>query len=154
MPKILNEKEKLMEKGIKRIVKEVAPKDVITLLEEEIEKRIQFKHTSSTSKPKFELIPYNALVSMANRFELGQKKYEEQAWNALSSQAALEDKEWIKSRLSHVIHHAYMFLMKMEGIIEDDGDDDAGGILWGGACLSEAYRIRPKGGWNMEGEKD
>ena len=104
----------------------------------------QFAHTASSKKPKLELIPYPALVALAERFELGQANYGSKAWNALSSQVGLEDKEWLKGRISHVIHHAYLYLQKLEGIIPDDGDDDAAAIMWGGACLFEAKRLKDK----------
>jgi hypothetical protein len=106
---------------------------------------------ASTPKPKLFLIPYNALVGLANRFELGWNKYKDNAYNAISPPSnarrseMLQDQEWIRERISHVIHHAYQYLQKMEGVIEDDGDDDASAIMWGGACLSESYRVRKQG---------
>ena len=103
----------------------------------------QFKHTSSSLKPEFSRIPYNALVALANRFTLGQKKYGDKAWNALSpNQEGLKDEDWIVARAEHIIHHTYQFLMKYKGTIPDDGDDDAAAIMWGGCCLSEALRIK------------
>lgn len=91
---------------------------------------------SSSVKPHFELIPYEALVALANRFQLGLDKYGSGAWNALSpNQRQLDDDEWIESRLSHIIHHAYQIIMKRRGLIPDDCDDDAAAIMWGGACL-------------------
>src|ERR1019366_1244366 len=57
-----------------------------TLAESAVEQMERFKHTASSKKPKLDLIPYNALVALANRFELGQEKYGNRAWNALSSQ--------------------------------------------------------------------
>lgn len=106
------------------------------------EPKQDFKHTTSSVKPRFELIPYEGLVGLADRFDLGEQKHAPKAWNALSDQAGLEDKDWIRCRVAHVIHHAYQYLLKMEGIIEEDGDDDASAISWGGMCLFEAKRKR------------
>jgi hypothetical protein len=104
----------------------------------------QFKHTTASNKPRFGLVPYEALVALANRFDLGEKKYGEKAWNALSSQEGLSDEEWVVARVEHVIHHAYTFLQKYKGLIPDDGDDDAAAIMWGGCLLSEAKRVKEK----------
>jgi hypothetical protein len=104
------------------------------------EEKQEFKHTTSSNKPSFYLIPYEALVGVANRFQLGEDKHKPKAWNALSSQEGLKDKEWIRSRVAHIIHHAYTYLQKVEGIIPDDGDDDASAITWGGMFLFEAKR--------------
>lgn len=106
------------------------------------EPKQDFGLTASSVKPRFGLIPYDALISMADRFELGENKYKEKAWNALSDQISLENEAWIISRVEHVIHHAYVYLQKMKGLIPDNGDDDAAGIMWGGSLLHEAKRLR------------
>ncbi|HWY33445.1 MAG TPA: hypothetical protein VNX68_02290 [Nitrosopumilaceae archaeon] len=106
------------------------------------EPKQDFGHTTSSVKPRFGLIPHAALVALADRFELGEKKHAEKAWNALSSQIGLENEAWVISRVEHVIHHAYQYLQKLKGFIPDDGDDDAAGIMWGGSLLYEAKRVR------------
>lgn len=102
-----------------------------------------YKHTTSSKKPHFELIPYNALVELADRYALGQEKHKAKAWNPLSNnQAGLEDEDWIMARASHIIHHVYQYILKRRGIIPDDGDNDSAAIMWGGSVLSEANRVK------------
>jgi hypothetical protein len=101
-----------------------------------------FAHTSSSKKPRFAMIPYAALEALAARFDLGEQKHGPKPWNALSDQAGLQDEAWITSRIEHVIHHAYQYLLKRRGLIPDDGDDDAAAIMWGGVVLSEAKRVK------------
>lgn len=102
----------------------------------------QFKHTSSSKKPRYSLIPKESLDSLAERFELGDKKHGDKAWNALTNQAGLLDDNWIIARAEHVIHHAMLYIQKLKGIIPDDGDDDGGAIMWGGACLVASKEAR------------
>ena len=102
----------------------------------------EFKHTTSSIKPKYRYIPKAALDALANRFELGEKKYAPKSWNALSNQAGLNDEGWIITRAEHIIHHAMQFIAKYKGLIKDDGDDDAAAIMWGGVCLYEAKRCK------------
>lgn len=102
------------------------------------EEKVQFKGgLSGTAKPKFSLIPYSALVALANRFTLGFAKYGEQSWNGYNTNQELVSEDWVVSRLEHVIHHAMTAIGKIKGSIPDDGDDDAGAILFGGAALAE-----------------
>lgn len=101
-----------------------------------------FKHTTASQKPRFGLIPHEALVALANRFDLGELKHGDKSWSALSNQEGLSDEAWVIARVEHVIHHAYVFLQKYKGIVPDDGDDDAAAIMWGGCLLSEAKRIK------------
>lgn len=109
------------------------------------EKIQEFNGIPTSKKPRFALIPPKALEAMADRFALGEEKYKGKAWNAMNSQACLEERDWIIARAEHVIHHAYQFIGKYTGQIQDDGDDDAAAIMWGGACLSEAKRVsQPK----------
>jgi hypothetical protein len=107
-----------------------------------VEELQQFAVTTSSKKPRFGMIPHAALEALANRFELGEQKHGPKSWNALSNQEALKDDAWVLSRAEHIIHHAYRYIQKMKGLIPDDGDDDAAAIMWGGAVLSEAKRVK------------
>ena len=78
--------------------------------------------------PDFSQIPLEALVSLARRYELGAKKHGKDNWRP-----GIKDKSYCIERLNHVINHAFTLIGKLEGRIENDGDDDAGAILWGGA---------------------
>jgi hypothetical protein len=102
----------------------------------------QYKHTLASKKPRYSLIPKAALDALADRFELGQQKYKDKSWNALTKQDGLLDDAWVIARAEHVIYHAMLIIQKMNGLIPDDGDDDAAAIMWGGTCLHEARRIR------------
>ncbi|MEX0597133.1 MAG: hypothetical protein WD512_11590 [Candidatus Paceibacterota bacterium] len=99
--------------------------------------KIQFKSGVKGSKiPHFELIPRIALIRLAKRFELGQERHKEGCWNALQNNQVLEDKEWAIARCAHIIDHATKMIEKIAGLREDNTDDDAGAIMWGGAFLA------------------
>jgi hypothetical protein len=100
-----------------------------------------FGMTNSSVKPRFALIPSHALEALAARFELGEEKHKGKSWNALADQKSLENRDWILSRAEHAIYHIYKYISKMEGLIPDDGDDDAAAIMWAGTVLSEAKRL-------------
>lgn len=118
---------------------------------------------ASSKCPHFHLIPTISLLRLCERFELGQKKKGDKAWNACSpNQEVLLDREWIIERLSHVIDHALKLRDKVsrgdiEGIKEDD---DAGAIAWAGCFLiaaTDAMMSKEKGeaerileGWENE----
>jgi hypothetical protein len=112
---------------------------------------VQFASGGTSSKtPRFELIPYLALVYMARRFELGiANRPDGSAWNALSANfhTCPQDREFVLNRLGHVADHANKLKAILAGEMADDGDDHAGAILWGGAfaaCASAALRgVRP-----------
>ena len=107
------------------------------------EEKVIFKSGAASTKiPRLDLVPREALIRLADRFELGLAKYGERAWNAASSQACLEDKEWLIARAAHVIDHALKLIGKLRGQLPEDGDDDAAAIAWGGVCLCEARAKR------------
>jgi hypothetical protein len=96
---------------------------------------------SSSQQPRWDLIPRQALLRVIKRFELGIERKKEKAWNARSSnQACLLDKEFVISRATHAINHAWALIDKLEGREVDDGDDDAAAIAWSGIFLCEATR--------------
>lgn len=100
------------------------------------EEKVQFKSATSSKIPRFEYIPLCALEDLANRFSLGHEIHGPQAFNALQNQEALDDIEWVKARLAHVIHHAYKVLNEItynNGVMTDG---HAGAIMFGGAILS------------------
>jgi len=102
------------------------------------------RYTYGTRVPRFDLIPIEALTSLANRYEAGEQQYAGKAWNALSkNQEAPADVEFVTRRLTNVIAHVYHALGVLHGVIPDDGDDDAGAIMWGGSLLA-VHRARRK----------
>jgi hypothetical protein len=86
--------------------------------------------------PSFDQIPLSALIALAKRYELGEKKYGRDNWRK-----SLTDKMYVVERLNHVIMHAKTLQGKLLGEIPWDEDDDAGAILWGGAFCAEAARV-------------
>lgn len=98
---------------------------------------------SSSNAPRLELIPFEALVRAARRFELGiANRPDGSAWNAISDnrEACLKDREFLINRAAHVALHAMKLKAILSGELPDDGDDHAGAILWGGcflACATE-----------------
>jgi hypothetical protein len=103
------------------------------------EKRIFPSGTTSTRKPRFELLPKEGLIRAARRFELGLEMHGDRSWNALSNnQSALEDKEWLIERCSHGIQHLYNLIDKLSGKTPLGGDDDAAAVAWCGLVLAAA----------------
>lgn len=92
---------------------------------------------SSSELEEFHLIPFEPLRRLAARFALGRDRKREKAWNATSSnQDALRDVPFALSRIDHTIAHCMKLRDKL--VSGEDllfGDDDAGGIIWGGAYL-------------------
>jgi hypothetical protein len=76
---------------------------------------------------------------MAERFMLGEEKHKDKCWNAKFPDRL--DERFVIERLNHIIKHAKIALDKILGINQDDGDDDAGAILFGGAVLAEWRRL-------------
>ena len=110
----------------------------------ENEEKVKFESGATGSKcPRYDLIPQAAIDALARRFELGEEKYKGHPWNAYTNPQYLDDVEWIKARACHAIKHAMKELAIITWQIEDDGDDNAGAIMWAGACLA-AYRERRK----------
>lgn len=110
----------------------------------------RFGKVTSTKLARFELIPKSALISLADRFELGIERKGEGAWNTLTLQNSdcTTDKAFAIERLSHCIHHCYDAIYKL--IHEGDnpgkeaGEEDAGAILFAGAVLAEYKGIGKK----------
>jgi hypothetical protein len=99
---------------------------------------VDYGNASSSKQPRWELVPRKALLRLVERFEMGERRKGDKAWNGRSeNQDVLLNREFVASRVAHVINHAYALLDKMEGRIPDDGDDDAAAIAWGGIFLCE-----------------
>lgn len=95
----------------------------------------------SSSVPRLDLIPYRTLLALAARFEKGEKRYGRNNWRK-----GLTDKEYVLERAAHILNHVEILIEKLQGLRPDDGDDDVGAILWGGAFLAEAvYELKRRG---------
>lgn len=94
---------------------------------------------ASSKGPPLHLIPTEALVGLAERFELGVIRKGDNSWNAVSkNQAILTDKEFLIERCSHIIHHALKLrdqLVRGELPGEETIKDNAGAVAWGGAFM-------------------
>jgi hypothetical protein len=98
------------------------------------EKVVMSRSGATSSKvPRYDLIPIEALIRVAERYELGLAKHGKDNWRK-----GLGDKAYLINRATHVIDHALKLIAKLEGYIRDDGDDDIGAILWGGCFLAVA----------------
>jgi|SRR6185437_11063681 len=101
---------------------------------------VQFSNGKiSTRIPRFELTPLAALEALALRHERGVRLKGDGAWNALTNQDAVDDKQFVIDRLAHCIHHCYKAIDAIAhdeplGELEDGGD--AGAIMFGGALLA------------------
>ncbi len=116
-----------------------------------MDEKVRYATGVTASKgPRLDLIPYAALVALAGRFELGLERHEDGAWNARDDKEFPADLEWVMARLSHIISHAYKAMGKITGKLPNDGEDDAGAIMWGGAFLACYYehmnKLKTRGG--------
>jgi len=98
---------------------------------------------TASEAPEFHYIPIQALIRLAKRFADGAKKHEPFGWmRGLVGRPSLPPRpspevEYMLARSNHVIFHALKFQAKLQGLLPQDGDDDAAAIMWGGAVLSE-----------------
>lgn len=112
---------------------------------ENVSTKVTFPSGVTSSKiPRFDLIPRNALIGLAGRFELGEETHKENTWNASTSQDCLTDKAFILARAGHAIDHAFKLIAKLHGRLPDNGDDDASAIAWAGIFLFEAIAALKK----------
>ena len=106
---------------------------------------------ASTKGPAFHLIPTVALVKLAERFELGEERKGDKAWNATSkNQECLLDRAWLIERCSHIIHHTMKLRDQLAGSLtegEESPTSNASAIAWGGMfliCAAEALAAKSK----------
>jgi hypothetical protein len=92
---------------------------------------------TSSKIPGIDQIPYSAIIALAKRYSLGEQKHGRDNWKQ-----GLDDKKYMIERLGHVINHAYKQIAILQGDIPDDGDDNAGAIMWGGAMLAEFKKLQ------------
>jgi hypothetical protein len=96
----------------------------------------------SSKIPALHLIPYQATVRLAARFEAGQSKYGEDAANITNPEkwaAAISSREFVIHRIAHAEFHLRKLSAILTGQIPDDGDDHAGAVIWGSAFLCAAF---------------
>lgn len=96
---------------------------------------------TSTVSPRLELIWTEALHRLARRCEDGVESHGDGAVNALSmpgNRKVYADMQFILARISHTVQHCLKLRDILIGVAQDDGDDHASAITWGGAFLCEA----------------
>jgi hypothetical protein len=93
--------------------------------------------STSSKIDGFDQLPYNAMLRMAARYSLGEEKHGRHNWRK-----SLSNKVYVINRLGHVIKHALKAIAIIEGFIDDDGDDNAAAIMWGGALLAESQELQ------------
>lgn len=102
---------------------------------------------TSSKVPALHLIPTEALLCLADRFEVGTKRKGDGAWNALTkNQECLDDNAFLIERCSHIIRHTMMLRDQLaHGYNSDDEDtpyENAGAIIFGGALMACAMARR------------
>lgn len=107
---------------------------------------------SSSKVDMLHLIPTDALTGLADRFAVGSARKGDKAWNATTkNHEALEDREFLLERVSHVIRHALLLRDQIvagrfvgvdgaggeggEGEREDSFYENAGAVAFGGALM-------------------
>lgn len=93
---------------------------------------------SSGKKPRYDLIPIEALMRIARRFELGALKYGENNW-----QKGVHDKAFILDRINHAIEHLMIlkdFISSDVDMGRDVADDDAAAVVLNAIFVMEYQR--------------
>jgi hypothetical protein len=85
---------------------------------------------SSSKKIRYDLLPRTFLERIAERFELGTRKYP-----PFNYKQGLEDKEFIIDRLNHLQEHVQAYLSPKDS--DDWNDDNLAGIGWAVSFLME-----------------
>lgn len=86
--------------------------------------------TSTTEKPRYDLIPLTALRRLADRFGYGAKKHGDHNYKA-----GYDDPDFIRDRKNHLVEHI------MNYIQGDRSTDHLGAILCNAAMLAELERL-------------
>jgi hypothetical protein len=88
--------------------------------------------TSSVGAPRFDQIPLDALVEVANRYDLGIPKHGEFNWAQ-----GIGDEDFERDRYNHALLHLQKYWAKRKGFIrhgEDTPVQDLAAAAWG--CLT------------------
>lgn len=96
---------------------------------------------SSSKVPALHLIPTEALLCLADRFQVGTERKGEGAWNALTkNQQCLDDNAFLIERCSHIIRHTMLLRDQLAHGYnpeqEDSPYENAGAIIFGGALMA------------------
>lgn len=93
----------------------------------------------SSKVPRIDYISFSSLERLAKRCEAGVERKGSKAINASTTNLApYTDKDFIVERCVHAIKHAFTLIQKVRGLAPDDGEDDAGAIMWAGSFLCDA----------------
>lgn len=86
--------------------------------------------TSSTEKPRYDLIPLSALRRLAERFGYGAKKHGDHNYKQ-----GFNDKEFIRDRQNHMLEHVLNY------ISGDRTTDHLGAVMCNAAMLAEIEHL-------------
>jgi hypothetical protein len=86
--------------------------------------------TSTSEKPRYDLIPVTALRRLAERFGYGARKHGDHNYKA-----GFADAEFIRDRMNHMIEHAVKYASG------DRSTDHLGAVMCNGAILAELERL-------------
>lgn len=101
--------------------------------------KVKFKSGATGTKGhRYELIPKQGLACAADRFELGLEKHPQGCYNALTSQAPLEDIDWLIARAAHAVEHLYNIIHHLRHGDMQDAYGDAGAVSFAGLIIGEA----------------
>lgn len=89
----------------------------------------------SSPSPRFDLIPREALVRLAQRYERGLERYGKNNWRE-----GVNNQEYILERLAHAVGHLYALMDQVEGRLAWSDEDHAAALIWAGAFACEATR--------------
>jgi hypothetical protein len=93
---------------------------------------------SSGRKPRYDLIPTQALRRIANRFEEGVDKYGQDNWRK-----GIHDTMWLLDRTNHAIEHLKKIQANLHsGLTQISLDDDAAAVAWAAIIIMEAESER------------
>ena len=87
--------------------------------------------TSSSEKPRYDLIPLVALQALANRFGYGAKHHTPNNYKQ-----GAHDEKFVRDRINHMIEHA------MHVAAGDDSEEQLGAVMCNAAMLLELKRLR------------
>lgn len=97
--------------------------------------------TSSKNLPGFDMIPVEALIELAKRYDVGLAKHGRDNWRK-----GLTDEEWLRDRFNHTLTHLYDGWAKAYGRFELPSEmtaiEDFAAVAWGAFTLICAMKAR------------
>lgn len=92
--------------------------------------------SSSGNKPRYDLIPQLVIERLAQRFELGYKKYGPYNWHK-----GLDDTDFLVDRLNHALEHIMRAQERIKGETRPEDRDKPHDDDLAAACVSIAFAM-------------